>query len=94
MGKIVAWCIFGIFAVLSTSIAGCTMYSNSVEAEQIKANTEHQRIINEADIGVNEAILQLINKGINPIAARCAIKGFQSTDLCGTVINQQDINLE
>ena len=65
-----------IALIFFTSVSGCVMYSDSVEAEQTKAETEQikeQAKITKIKI---DAVSALIGKGVNPIAARCAIMGY------------------
>lgn len=86
IGRIVAWCIFGIIFVFFSTISGCATFSNYVEADQIRAEAEKIKAENQITIGQNKAIRELIEMDINPIAARCAIMGFESTDLCGAFL--------
>jgi len=86
VGRIAAWCIFGIVFVFFSSISGCVMYKNSVEAEQTKAKAELTKAQNQITVDQNRAIQELIEMDVNPIAARCAIMGFEETDLCGAFL--------
>ena len=86
LGRIAAWCIFGIVAMFFSTVSGCTAYSNSVEAEQTRAEAEKIKAQNEITIEQNRAIQGLIEMNVNPIAARCAIMGFEGTDLCGAFL--------
>lgn len=90
IGRIVAWCIFGIVFVFFSSISGCVMYKNSVEADQTRADVEKIRAENQITIEQNLTIQKLIEMNVNPIAARCAIIGFESTDLCGAFLESDE----
>ena len=94
MVRMVMWTIFGVFFILILSISGCTMYSNSVEAEQIRATTEQIKEQTKIRKEKNDAIIELVEKGVNPIAARCAIMGYTlSTYIsnpCSSFVNTND----
>jgi len=84
IARMLVWGLVWIVFIFFTSVSGCVMYSNSVETEQTKAETE--QIKEEAKTAKMkvDAISALIDKGINPIAARCAIVGYQprASDPC------------
>lgn len=78
IARLLVWGALGVFLIFFTSVSGCVMYSNSVEAEQTRAKTERlgeKRKIRKDEL---DAISALIDKGTNPIAARCAIMGYYS----------------
>ena len=90
IGRIVAWCIFGIVFVFFSSISGCVIHNNSVKADKIRATAEKIKAENQITIDQNKAIQELIEMNINPIAARCAIVGFEDTDLCGAFLEPNE----
>ncbi len=87
--KITKFIVIGICAVLMFIVLGITvssMHDDVYHAENVAANTEYLKAQTQLDIDRNNAIIKLIEDGTNPIAARCAIIGFQGTDLCGMFI--------
>ena len=87
IAKILVWGFVAIAFILFTSVSGCVMYVNSVEADQTRAETEQIKERSKIEKEKVDAISGLINKGINPIAARCAIKGYTITIQMGAVHN-------
>ena len=78
----------GIYTVTTVVVTlflvfgGCTMHSNTFDAERLKGKAEIERAKTEASVAQSNAKLEeikaierLINSGTNPIAARCAVKG-------------------
>jgi len=63
------------------------MHSNTFDEERRRADAEyelsraeHTRASNEVELEKVKAIERLISKGTDPIAARCAVKGWDSRD--------------
>ena len=71
----VAICFLG----LVFSISGFQAYNASKEASIINAETEQHKIRSVITIEQNQSIKKLIDDGINPIAARCAVIGWETT---------------
>ena len=95
--KILAWA--GVFVVLIffTAISGCTIYSNSVEAEQTLADTEFAKENKNIIDSKNKAILDLVSKGVNPMLARCSIMGWDTINeriMCKELADQQHIRYD
>lgn len=87
IAKILVLGLIGIVLIFFTSTSGCVMYLNSVEAEQTRAETEQIREEAKTTKMKVDAISALIDKGTNPIAARCAINGYTITISNGQVVN-------
>ena len=77
--KLLTYCITGGLIVVVLSLTTCRMHSNSYEAEveaevtkqiQAKMASEQQRLA---------ALKDLIDSGVNAVAARCAIKGWSGS---------------
>ena len=86
--KLIVWGFVGIILILFSASSGCVMYTSQFEAANKAASTEYLRARNEVEKAENEAIITLIEKGTNPIAARCAIKGKEhNSDLCAVFVN-------
>lgn len=87
LAKLLVWVVLGVTLIFFTSTAGCVMYLNSVDAEQTRADTEQIKEESKIEKMKVDAISELINKGTNPIAARCAINGYTITVSQGLVVN-------
>jgi hypothetical protein len=81
--KIVA----GVLTAVVVVIGGCTVHSHQYDearmratAEQRLADAEYVRAQSADEIAQTEAIERLINQGVDPIAARCAIVGSRTDD--------------
>jgi hypothetical protein len=68
-------------------VGGCSVHSHQfeearmrAEAEQTRADAERVRAHQSDEIAKIEAIERLIQQGIDPIAARCAVKGSHTDD--------------
>lgn len=77
----------GTLVSLFILFAGCTMHSNTFDADRakgeavkIKARAELEKAESRIEELRLEALERLIDKGINPIAARCAVKGWERTN--------------
>lgn len=91
-----------IVLTLFTIFGGCSMHSNTFDGERLKGQAEIQRAKTEASVAESntrleeiKAIERLINSGTNPIAARCAVKGWTGSDrnaclLAGSKINARN----
>lgn len=74
----------GTLLSLFILFAGCTMHSNTFDADRakgeavkIRARAELEKAESRIEELRLEALERLINKGINPVAARCAVKGWE-----------------
>lgn len=85
--RLVIWGLVWVALIFFTTVSGCVMYGDSVEADQTRAETE--QIIEQAKIAKMkvDAIKDLIAKGTNPLTARCAIMGYTVMVQYGQVIN-------
>jgi len=61
------------------------MHSNTFDGERLRGEAEIERAQTEAAVAESNARLEeikaierLVNNGINPIAARCAVKGWSN----------------
>lgn len=77
--KILAWAVVFIVLIFFTTVTGCTIYSNSVEAEQTLANAEFAKENKHILDQKNKAIIDLVNQGVNPMLARCTIIGWNGS---------------
>ena len=87
IARIAGWTLFGMVAVFFGSISGCVMYSETFEAEQTRAKVGVIQAQTQIAREQNEAIIKLIEKGTNPIAARCAILGAEGDSICAIFID-------
>jgi len=83
MAKLVTIGICSVIICIILAITIVTMYGDVYQAENMAAETEQITARFQLSIEQNNAIIKLIDDGQNPIAARCAIIGFDGTDLCG-----------
>ena len=77
---IVSGTVLGIFILFS----GCTMHSDTYtverakgEAVKIRAQAELEKAESRIEELRLETLESLISKGVNPISARCAVKGWK-----------------
>ena len=89
--RMVVWGVVGVVLIFFSATSGCVMYKSQFTAANTAANTEYLRAQNEVEVAQNEAIIKLIEKGTNPIAARCAIIGKEgNSDLCAVFVTIDD----
>lgn len=74
-----------VLSVLVLSIAGCEI--KSMPYDEKESERKHALRVKEADrdMAANTAIENLIKGGTNPVAARCAVKGWnnsQENEMC------------
>jgi hypothetical protein len=76
-----------VICIIIMTFAGCSMHSNTYDGERLKGEAEIQRAVTERAKAEAEArkeetlaIERLVGTGINPVAARCAVKGWSSQD--------------
>lgn len=81
---IIKWAAI-VVCILFTVMVGCEMHSNTfdgerglAEAKQRQADAEYKKVQNQVELEEIAVIERLIDKGTDPIKARCAIKGFDS----------------
>ncbi len=73
--------VIGIVCVLFVGITGvtsCSMYGDQMEAVNKKASTEYLKVEMDQQKAQNASIQTLVEKGTNPVAARCAIIGWET----------------
>ena len=75
--------VTSIIVTLFLVFGGCTMHSNTFDAERLKGQAEIERAKTESSVAASKArmeeikaIERLVAAGTHPIAARCAIKGY------------------
>lgn len=67
------------FSVFVGAVAAYNIHANVVESQNVSAEVELVRAQAELETKQNESIQKLIDDGVNPIAARCAIVGWRFT---------------
>jgi len=77
--------IFATVVVFIVTVGGCTAHSNYfdgernlTEAEIVQAQAVKVKAQAEVNKAKVESIKQLIDDGINPIGARCAVEGWKN----------------
>ena len=80
---------WGVLAILTLfgMLVGCTMHSNTYDAERLTAETELVKARNQTEIEQYAAIERLIKAGVDPLEARCSILGTSNhgnaqVDIC------------
>jgi len=94
MTKIIVIGVCSFFMFVALGVAVSSMHEDVYHAENTTANVEYMKAQTQLDLDKNNAIIKLIEDGTNPIAARCAIIGFNGTDLCGMFVPRQGERLE
>jgi len=93
LGRWAIWCGTGTIGLFFLLVVSCTMYSNSVEPDVIKAQAEQVR----ANVGLEKerlsilrerlaAVERLVDKGIHPVVARCSVTATFRKDDCASVV--------
>ena len=84
IAKIAIYCATTFLVVLFLSFVGCSMHSNSLDGERnkteaikIEAQAKLEEAQSQTELKKIESIKELINKGVNPLAARCAVEGYK-----------------
>ncbi len=85
--KFIIWAASAVILTFFLIVGSCSMHSNTFDAERRHADAEyeiaraeHTRASKEVALEEVKAIERLVNKGTDPIAARCAVKGWDSRD--------------
>ena len=85
--KFVMYIVSGILVTFFLVVGSCSMHSNTFDAERRSADAKYElaraertRASLEADLEEIKAIERLVKNGTDPIAARCAVKGWDSRD--------------
>ncbi len=85
--KFVMYVVSAVILTFFLIVGSCSMHSNTFDAERKRAaaeyelaRAEHTRANKEVQLEEVKTIERLINKGADPIAARCAVKGWDSRD--------------
>ncbi|KKM88816.1 hypothetical protein LCGC14_1254990 [marine sediment metagenome] len=85
--KFVMYVVSAVILTFFLIVGSCSMHSNTFDAERRHADAEyelaraeHTRANKEVQLEEVKTIERLINKGTDPIAARCAVKGWDSRD--------------
>lgn len=83
---------FGAIVLIVLSMTTCTMHSNTYDPERLREEAEIKKVeveiertkidIQRAELAKEQAELntieRLVKLGVNPIAARCGVHGWQS----------------
>jgi hypothetical protein len=85
--KFVARVVAGTVIAVIAIVGGCSMHGHVYEADNIRAEaavqaekTKAAAAEYEADKAKTDAIASMVNSGVNPIAAKCAVNGWMSND--------------
>lgn len=78
IAKSVTIAVICVFAIFITGISSCTMFVGSMEVENINAKTEYLKVETDQQEKQNSSIQLLIVQGVSPVAARCAIIGWET----------------
>jgi len=86
--RLMVYAVASVLVIIMLSIVSCTMHSNAYEpeleaamTEQVIAEAEVAKIRVQAEADKLKTLKELIDSGVNPVAARCAITGWSgSTD--------------
>jgi len=81
------------FFILVSGISSCQITKEVYKSDVIDAKTELARTQMELETGQNKALKELIDDGMNPIAARCAIIGWmgpEQTTLCAFFVKDDN----
>jgi len=84
--KMAIYAATGFLVLVILSMTTCTMHSNAYEADvvreetgQVIAQTEVSKLkLKQAEMETM-AIKALVDRGVHPLAARCAISGYSSS---------------
>jgi hypothetical protein len=84
--KLAIYAVSTVIIVFFLTIAGCTMHGNAYEADvereltgQVIAQAEISKLKLKQSQDETAAIKALVDSGIHPLAARCAIKGYNGS---------------
>ena len=95
--RIITYMIGTCIVTLFLTVGSCTMHSNSIDPARLKeeatikeaeAKLSAQRLLLEKE--QLKTLERLINQGINPIAARCAVEGWDKNRpdvVCVSAVN-------
>lgn len=89
IAKAIAWAAFGILSTLFASVSGCVMHQNYTEPSRTQATTELRKAENELLKEKQNMLKSLIDGGMNPIAARCAVFNDVDKIVCSQFVNLQ-----
>ncbi len=80
--KFIVMIAASVIVALFTVMGGCSMHSNTFDGERLRGQAEIERTKTERSVAESNAekeeilaIERLVYQGVNPIAARCAVKG-------------------
>jgi len=78
--KHVLYIVGGFFLLLFSVFAGCSMHGHVYESAHTLADAKYATVQNAASLERVKAVERLIKNGIDPIAARCAVYGWNKTE--------------
>ncbi len=93
--SLISYLVFAFLTILILSMVTCTMHSNTYDGERLRENAvvEQGKVdlkkvelqIKQTQADIERERLQTVEKmvanGLNPIAAHCAVYGFNDSDI-------------
>lgn len=95
--KLIVYAIATVISIIVLTLGSCTMHSNTYDevrlheegiayVVKVEAEAAVTRMEIESDAARTESIKSLIDSGISPIAARCAVEGWKKDEqTCMTI---------
>jgi len=80
MIRLAMYAVATVVIIFFLTVGGCTMHGHAYEAEveaEVTKQIEAKAIADQMRI---KALKDLIDSGVNPIAAHCAIEGWSNAD--------------
>ena len=87
IARAIAWCVFGVLFTLFCTISGCVMHQNYTEPSRTKAKVELTNAENSIIREKQTLLKNLVDAGMNPIAARCAVFNDVDKTICSQFVN-------
>lgn len=94
IGRIVALAIVSVIFIIVSGMSSCQITKEIYRSDVIDAETALVNAQSEFELKQSDAIRDLIDGSVNPIAARCAVvgwKGPEETTICALFI--RDVNI-
>jgi len=88
LGKLITQAIAITIVVITVTIASCSIQDHTYEPERIKRDVANQATQASITTARLTSIKKLIDRGVNPVAARCAVVGWKNdrdAEICKTV---------
>ena len=80
MIQLVIYAVATVIIVFFLTVSGCTMHSHAYGPELAKEETAQIQAKALSDQQRIKALKELIDTGVNPVAARCAVYGYSGSD--------------